>query len=143
MTENPETPPVNVGGRPEYAPTKAIRKRVAIAAGAGMSHEEIAIGLGISRPTLEKHFEYELSHGAYAKRLEVLEAMHKAAAKGNVSAAREYLSVSPRASAPPPAPVEEGEPPALGKKDQAKADAKTAGAGTEWGELLKPTHTVQ
>lgn len=122
--------------RPEFQVTDELRRRVAIAAGSGtMTHEEIAIGLGISRPTLEKHFELELAEGAYAKRLEVLEALHAAALKGNVTAAREYLTRSPRAS--PTKPPEE-KPAKVGKKEQANLDARTAADGTEWQDLLKP-----
>lgn len=100
-----------------------------------MSHEEIAIGLGISRPTLEKHFVDELSHGAYAKRLEVLDAMHKAAKKGNIAAQKAYMQLTPRVAAPAHEP--EADTPKLGKKEQAQADAKTAQRGTDWETLLK------
>jgi hypothetical protein len=126
--------------RPEFQVTDELRRRVAIAAGSGtMTHEEIAIGLGISRPTLEKHFVEELAEGAYRKRLEVLEAMHAAALKGNITAQREYLSRSPRAS--PTRPPEQPEKPEkVGKKEQADRDARTAHEGTEWETLLrKPT----
>lgn len=119
--------------RPSYKPTAANRRRVAVAAGAGMSHEEIAIGLGITRPTLSKHFEKELSQGAYEKRLEVLDAMHRMAKKGNVAAQKAYVALTPAAAAPPVA-----KPAPIGKKEQAQADAVTAGQGTEWGELLPP-----
>jgi hypothetical protein len=102
---------------------------VAIAAGAGMSHEEIALGLGISRPTLEKHFERELSIGAYEKRLEVLDAMHRCAKKGNVAAQKAYVALTPAIAAPPQEKPK-------GKKEQAQDDAKTAAAGTAWEELL-------
>lgn len=132
------------GGRPEFRPTEAMKRKVAIAAGAGMSHEEIALGLGIARGTLGKHFELELSTGAYEKRLEVLDAMHRTAKKGNVAAQKAYMQLTPRASAPPapeggsePAPA----PKPLGKKDQANADAVTAAVNTEWESLLKPGST--
>lgn len=115
--------------RPQFKPTPAQRRKVAIAAGGGMSHEEIALGLGISRPTLEKHFERELSVGAYEKRLEVLVAMHACAKKGNVAAQKAYAALSPQIASPP------AEKP-KGKKEQAQEDAKTAAAGTDWESLL-------
>lgn len=117
-----------------------------VAAGAGhggMTHEEIAIGLGISRSTLEKHFEAELSAGAYRKRLEAIVAMHAAALKGNAAAAREYLARTPRAS-PTKSPDEKpGKAEKIGKKEQADRDAKVAHEGTDWQELLKPGARAQ
>lgn len=124
-------------GRPEFAPTKAMRLMVSIAAGAGMAHEKIAIGLDISRPTLEKHFARELSIGAYERRIEVLTAMFLAARKGNVTAQKAYIAMdAPVLTAPP---LKEAEP-KVGKKEQAQADATTAAAGTEWHDDL-PRHT--
>jgi hypothetical protein len=124
--------------RPAFQPTAALRKKVSICAGGGMSHEELALALGISRPTLEKHFALELSVGAYQRRAEVLSAIHRAALKGNITAAREFLKLDPQLAAPPapaPAPATKAAAP-LGKKDQAKQDATTAHIGTEWGALL-------
>lgn len=121
------------GGRPPFKPTAAQRRTVSIAAGAGMTHEEIAIGLGISTPTLRKYFEVELSVHAYQRRLEVYEAMHKAALAGNVTAQRAYAAMAPAPAAPPDP---EGETKRAGKKAQAAADAVTAHAGTDWENLL-------
>ena len=101
-----------------------------------MSHEEIAIALGISRNTLEKHFADQLATAAYQRRMEVLDAMHKAAKGGNVAAQKAYLSTSPWLSAPPaPAPAE-APAPKRGKKEQQADDAVTAAQGTGWDELL-------
>lgn len=121
-------------GRPRFKPTPAQRRKVSIAAGAGMAHEEIALGLGIARNTLEKYFEQELSVGAYSRRLEVLDAMHRTAVKGNVAAQKAYVALTPAVAVPP---VPEGKP--QGKKDQAQAAATGAQAGTEWEDLL-PKH---
>ena len=120
-------------GRPAFKPTPAQRRKVSVAAGAGMSHEEIALGLGIARNTLEKHFEQELSVGAYSRRLEVLDAMHRTAVKGNVAAQKAYVSLTPAVAAPP-VPAEKPK----GKKEQAEADATSAARGTDWDDLLPP-----
>lgn len=144
-------------GRPPHQTTAATRAKVSIAAGSGaMTHQEIAIALGISRETLEKYYEHELSIGALTKRLEVLQGLHAAAKKGSSSAARVYLEHSAKTGVPPPGvgeptstPVQPtASPPAadpsvtpapkLGKKEQAQADAKTAHVGTAWDELLNP-----
>lgn len=105
-----------------------------------MSHEEIALALGISRVTLVKHFGHELTVGAYQRRMEVLEAVHRAARKGNVAAAKAYSQLTPRIAAPPETPVDDAP---KGKKAQAQADAGTAQVGTEWESLLRPPSSVQ
>jgi len=101
-----------------------------------MSREQIAIGLGIDRKTLEKHFEAELSTVAYQRRLEVLDAMHEAAMKGNVAAQKAYLAMEP-AAAVTPAPKDVP----LGKKEQAQKDATHAHVGTGWEDDLRPRGT--
>ena len=118
--------------RPTFKPTTAMRRQVSIAAGAGLSHEEIARGLGIARNTLAKHFDAELSVGAYQRRMEALTAMHKAAKGGNVAAQKAFMQLG-MASVVRPAPV-----PAIGKKAKAQADAETAEQGTGW-EMLLPS----
>lgn len=105
-----------------------------------MSHEQIALGLGITKPTLYKHFGEELSTGAAQKRMEAMEALFAAARRGNAAAARTFLAIS-AAPAPskPPAPAPDAKQPKaerLGKKEQAQADAVGAQAGTEWDNLL-------
>lgn len=130
--------------RPQHKPTPAQRRTVSIAAGGGMSHYEIALAIGIDKGTLEKHYEFELSTGAMKRRAEVVEAMHKAAAKGNVSAQRAYLERTPQLGLPP-LPTEPEKPAKgekLGKKAQAAQDAATAAAGTGWDGLL-PSPGIQ
>jgi hypothetical protein len=124
--------------RPEFKPTAAQRKQVAIAAAGGMAHDDIALALGIARGTLLKHFDAELSVGAAEKRIQVLGAMFTAAIKGNVAAQKAFTSLTPTIGTPK---VEESDKPAkqpkLGKKEQAAADAVGAQAGTDWAELLE------
>lgn len=115
--------------RPTFKPTAAQRNQVAIAAGAGMAHDDIALSLGICRNTLTKHFEKELGRGAAAKRLAVLTAMHTMAVKGNVAAQKAYIALSN-----PSAAGAAGKP--KGKKEQAKDAAVGAEAGTGWEGLI-------
>ncbi len=128
-------------GRPAFKPTPHQRATVAIAVGGGMPLNEIAIGLGITRETLHKHFEIELSTGAHAKRLEVLRALFTAAKKGNVAAAKAYMLLDPTSPAPPlpaqpPASKPAKEEP-IGKKQQANLDAVDAAKDTGWEGILQ------
>jgi len=122
--------------RPAFKPTVTQRRTVAIVAGSGcMSHEEIAISLGISRSTLERYFAIELSEGAYAARTSVLSAMYRSAIKGSAAAQKAYLALAPRLAAPPL--------PKVGKKAQAQAEAPGAHFGTDWADLLSKPHKLQ
>jgi hypothetical protein len=124
--------------RPTFKPTAAQRRTVSIAAGGGMAHADIAEALGISRPTLLKHFEVELSVMAKLRRMEVLQAMFVAAKKGNVAAQKAFVAMTPTSAVPPlPAEFEKPKAAAVGKKEQAQAEAQVAHVGTEWEELLK------
>ena len=116
-------------GRPRFKPTKAQRDRVKLLKADGWSNERIAAQLGISRNTLEQALAAELEFGSDAKRVELLEAMEKAAKKGNASAgkwladrydvARAAHQVEQR---------EEPRPQVLGKKEQRQEAAeKVAG----------------
>lgn len=123
--------------RPAFKPTPALRRRVSIAAAAGMSHQEIAIGLGIAKMTLEKHFVADLSIGANARRLEIVEALHKSAKGGSVAAAKAFLAMQP-ALAPPPAEIDEPARP-VGKKQEQNAAAQVAHVDTGWAAIVNPT----
>lgn len=130
-------------GRPPHKPSRESRRKVSIAAGAGMHHEDIAAALGITQPTLRKHYADELSRQAHLRRIEVLGALYAAAMKGSVSAQKAYSSASPQAAAPDPDPPEVSEK-AQGKKAAANSEAKSAHVGTGWEELLhSPSAIVQ
>lgn len=60
------TPPAaqHTGGRPEHVPDSKSRSRVTVWAGGGIDQVMIAKALGISRPTLVKHYKPELAIGA-------------------------------------------------------------------------------
>lgn len=118
-------------GRPAFKATAVQRRLVTNAAASGMTHQEISIALGISRNTLEKYFEKEISTAALRRRMEVMDAMARTALKGNVSAQKAFLAQVPTLAAPP---VPKEKP--VGKKEQANADAVGAEAGTGWEDLL-------
>lgn len=113
-----------------------------------MRHDDIAIAIGVCRDTLTKHFEIELSAGAAARRMEVLQALFIAAKKGSSSAAKAFLAADPLLGVPR-VPAQAEKPAAtsaapvvaakLGKKEQAQADAETATDNTEWASLLGRT----
>lgn len=54
------TPKKNLGGQPPHKPSNKSRKRVRNLSAAGTKQDTIAACLGISKPTLEKHYRYEL-----------------------------------------------------------------------------------
>lgn len=124
-----------------YEPTAEQRDQVEIWVGGGLSHEAIAHNLGISQPTLRKHFEAELSHGHAKKGAEMMEAMFRAGIGGNVAAQKAYLARNDLAVAEASfrgdgAPAEPRREARLGKKELAEQAAQTAGVGTEWSEDL-------
>jgi hypothetical protein len=150
-------------GRPAFEPTDEQRSQVEIWAIA-MTHDEIATALGISAPTLAKHFRDELAGGPARRRAALIESLYGAGMMGNVSAIRTLEQL--RAAMPVDDPTEAIEqpeptgkkaraavnvarlsepgsrfavrpaPPGMGKKERALLDAETAGQGTDWGDDL-------
>ena len=118
-------------GRPAFKPTTAQRRQVRNAAASGMTHEEIAVALEVHRHTLDKHFAVELSSGALHRRMEFLDTLARVGLKGNVTALKALIGMTPTLAAPA---VEPEKP--MGKKEQQAADAKTSATGTDWEELL-------
>jgi len=80
-------------GRPKFAATPAMRKKVTEYKAGGMRHEDIANVLKISRNTLEKYFETELKIGPALRLGEVIELLFASARKGNVAAQRELKTM--------------------------------------------------
>lgn len=132
--------------RPEHKPTTATRRRVAISAGGGMTHEDIALALNITVPTLKKHYRDELSIGAATKRMDVLGALYVAATKKkNTSAAKAYLEHAPQPAGQgtkgdATSPTPKARP--SGKKAIAQEDAQTAQHGTGWEGILPDNVTL-
>jgi DNA-binding CsgD family transcriptional regulator len=144
-------------GRPPFKPTKAQRERVKTCKAAGMTNDELALGLGIDRNTLEKHFAYELGQGATNRRQEAMDKLWQLGKGGNVSALKAYISkLEEDKYQIPPAPLArktdkqaaaeasgtDEKIEKLGKKEQAQVDAVNAGQNTEWADLL-PTSRPQ
>lgn len=134
-------PPEARGGRPEHVPTKRSRERVEILVAAGQSQWQIASVLGISVPTLVRHYSEELDNGRAKRDAEVLEALYQAAAiEKNVTAMKAWLArdrelQDPLHRQPSPEPARaQGE--TLGKKEQARLLARSAHEGTDWADLL-------
>lgn len=100
-----------------------------------MAHEQIALAIGIARGTLLEHYHHELTEGACKRRMEVVEAAHRAALKGNVSAQRLLLGMEPEIGVPTAAQEGKDEP-KVGKKEQANRDAVGAENGSGWEGLL-------
>ena len=122
-------------GRARKKQQTTLGKRVSIAAGAGMPHEEIATALDMTRKDLERDFAWELSVGAHLERLELVEALHASALAGNVAAVKAYTALSIKSAG---VPLPEVSAEKVGKKEQRNVDAKTAQNGTGWEGLLRP-----
>ena len=125
--------------RPAYKPTKAQRNEVARAKATGMSDDAIALGLGISRGTLLKHFALELDAGAARRQIKVRAALMAQAEGGNVAACKAVIAMMDTAAAEDEfrkqmKPAAKVEP--VGKKEAAQAAAIGAENGTDWAGLL-------
>lgn len=135
-----------------FKPTAAMREKVATAVAGGMTQEAIAEALGISRPTLCKHFGPELRSGAAQRRMQALVLLYREARRGKVSAIRAYLNLAPTVFVSADLPAEpralvdrsSGRARPYGKKMLAEAAAPGAELGSEWDGLLPkhgdPTH---
>lgn len=82
----------NSGRRP-YKPSDDERKNVRVLKAGGMTDIAIAAAIGISAPTLAKHFSHDLDIGSAETRAELLLALHRSAMGGNVSAQKKALEL--------------------------------------------------
>ena len=132
LTKNP--------GRPSLKPTSVQREDVRLFKADGWSDHRIARRLGISRPTLLKHFAEELENGADEERHAALRLLKKAASKLNVSAIRDYLKLIDRNQAQD-RHLEQPDrltKPKTGKKEIALEEARRAHHDSDWGDDLAP-----
>ena len=62
-SSDPPFRPLNRGGRPRHEPTSQTRNMVRMCAGFGVPQEDIALALGLTRPTLKRHYSPEIEVG--------------------------------------------------------------------------------
>lgn len=89
MTKKKAVEPV-VRGRPPHAPTDVTRNQVKYYCGMGLTQEQMATLMGITRETLRKHYREELDSGMAEMNLRVSENLYNIATnpdhKGTVQA---------------------------------------------------------
>ncbi len=133
-------------GRPEFKPTKAVRRKVEECVAAGMSQDAIARAIGCDPKTLLKHFPDELATGLAKKKAEAIALLWKAAKgrKPNVAAVKKLIEMhaiteAAGAAGDPEKPAAIPNDGKLGKKRLAQiAATQVGGEGSEWGGDLDP-----
>lgn len=134
------------GGRPRHEPTGRSRDRVRILVAAGMGTAEIAVALGISEPTVRRHYAAELATGGAEKRAELIERLYRTAMAGNTTALREMLAMIDKAALERVADTVDAraqsdaasrKPETPGKKEQAAEDARTIAVTSKWAAVLR------
>jgi hypothetical protein len=125
MAKKPQAP--RSGGRPEYRPTIEARQTVEQMRFVGESEDVIARALGISTPTLRKHFKEELADGHAQRRKEVIGLLFAAARDKNVAAMKKLEEMGRVAGAAEAVKRRETPPPKLGKKEQQQEAAAEVG----------------
>jgi len=130
-------------GRPPHLVTAENRRKVMVLAAFDKNEMQIAAALGISGPTLRKHYFRELKSRLEARqRLEgkLLGALMKEVDAGNVSAIHKVFKRLDRhdlaLGVQPAAKARTAKPPKLGKKAQAEIDAQDVTGEGRWGALL-------
>jgi len=114
--------------RPPFKPTDQQRADVARLAGLGFPQEDIARLIGITSPTLRKHFAEELETGRLHAVAEVAKTLYAKAMEGNVPCMIFFLKARGGWRDRP----EEG-----GKREAEQKAALTAERGSEWEDLLQ------
>lgn len=140
-------------GRPTFTPTTEQRKEVELLGRYGIPHEDIAVAVGISLPTLYKHFRLDLDVALVKANAKVAESIFMQAVgapaqyypPGHPNAGKVMRAEQPRVLAAgiwwertrsgrsEYAPLR---PKPLGKKEAAQLAATSAAKGTDWAELV-------
>lgn len=115
-------------GRPPHAPTPETRGIVKRLAAQGNARGEIAMAMGITEPTLRKHYYVELREGFTLGKIANTKRLNEQAAKGNVTAMiwldkTRYGITDPTQAS-------------IGKKAEVAERARVVDNGTQWAGLL-------
>lgn len=133
-------------GRPAHVPSIENHNKILLLAATGHGEEDCAAAIGVSVPTLRKHYFSAVKQFAAARlivRGEVLQRLAAEAADGNVAAMKELGKLLDRAAMPGGgARQAKGKAPKKGKKEEALDAARNMGAGddSKWGFLPSITH---
>lgn len=130
------------GPRP-YQPTEKDRGRVEALAGYGFTLDQISADLGITQKTLQKHFRLELATAHIRANALVAQSLFKKATGdgvGSVAACIFWLKTRCRWRETDD--ISAGVV-ALGKKEQALADARAPDAGSGLGQLMVERHGLR
>lgn len=128
----------NRGGRPAHQPTDKDRKMVEAVSGFGIPQDKIASVLGVSVPTLLKHYDAELRRGAAMVEAQLVGNLLRLAngTDGTAFRAIEFALQSRFGWSKYAPPKAEPKPEPIGKKAAAEAEAQNAHTESEWGSLL-------
>jgi hypothetical protein len=117
-----------------HVPTEATRSQVDAMAGYGVPEHSISAVLKINPKTLRKHYRDELDTAHIRANSAVAQSLfRKAIGDGPQSVTAAIFWAKTRMGWKDRDAAEYAE---IGKKEEAKVAAKTAGHGTEWGEDL-------
>ena len=128
----------NLGGRPAHQATQQNKQMVEALAGFAIPTERIAEVLGITKPTLFKHYADEVRRGGAMVEAKLVGNLLKIASGADGTALRAItfaLNCRFGWSAYAPRPETKEEP--LGKKEMQEREANHAHEGSEWGNLLQ------
>lgn len=137
----------NSGRRP-FEPSEEDREKVRVLKAGGMSDDAVATAIGISAPTLRKHFAHELDVGTAKTRAELLLALHRSAMGGNVAAQKKALELVTAAAASDALkdretpPVVSSAAPRKGKKELQQEAAEEVAGGSKFAPPAGPRLAV-
>lgn len=139
-------------GRRAYRPSDDEREKVRVLKAGGMTNEAIATAVGITIPTLTKHFSVELDCGTAKVRAELLMARYRSAIGGNVSAQTKMLELvgasaagdklKDRETAPAGSAASPTRAPKLGKKEVQQQAAEDVAGGSKFAPPSGPRLAV-